>query len=915
MADASDKADPRGLGGLTSAEAARRLAEFGPNELPSPGGRSVVTIVFETLREPMFLLMFGAAILYLIVGDIGEGLFLVAAAATSIGLVIAQEARSERALAALRELGQPTVKVVRDGAAVTLPARDLVPEDIILMGEGDRLPADGLLVAGDVLSLDESALTGESAPVVKRLAERGQGFDPEAQPHWQVTPHVFSGTLVVRGQGVVRVGRTGARTALGRIGASLASIAAEPTPLQKSAGRLVSLLGGVALGFCGLIAVVYGLLRHDWVDGLLYGVTVAIALVPEEFPMVLAVFMALGAWRLAKEKVLVRRSAVIEALGSATVLCVDKTRTLTENRMRVARLWREGRETELETPSEVDALSPSAQRLLEVGALASAVRPVDPMDLAIRERAASPIQLRPTDSEPERTWPLSAGLHAITQLWRMSDTARLAAAKGAPEAIIKLCRLEAAEADRLMKAVARFAKAGLRVLAVAACPTTDGFPETPEAAAFQFEGIIGFRDPIRAEAPRALAEARRAGVRIVMITGDHPATALAIARQAGLDASGGVLQGPALADLPFPSLREQLREVNVFARIAPEQKLLIVEGLKADGEVVAMTGDGVNDAPALEAAHIGVAMGQKGTDVAREAADLVLLDDSFPSIVAGVRLGRRIFDNLRRALIYVTAIHVPIAGVALVPLLLGLPPILYPMHVVLLELAIDPICALAFEGEPSDAAAMSRPPRRADESLFGARQLGAALLQGASILAGTLGFYLWALQTGPETQARGAAFLTLVVGNLALALSDSVAPGGKLFARHRLAYWVIAAAAVIALALALEAPWLEAIFRMTQPPAPVLAAAVVVAVVCGAWMRLLRFTPDPGGAAPSPRPGRTPWTGRNESDSGRLSWRLAMQQELADVLHVRRHLRKFGRPQAGGRPDDHSVVRSDIPDD
>ena len=915
MADASDKADPRGLGGLTSAEAARRLAEFGPNELPSPGGRSVVTIVFETLREPMFLLMFGAAILYLIVGDIGEGLFLVAAAATSIGLVIAQEARSERALAALRELGQPTVKVVRDGAAVTLPARDLVPEDIILMGEGDRLPADGLLVAGDVLSLDESALTGESAPVVKRLAERGQGFDPEAQPHWQVTPHVFSGTLVVRGQGVVRVGRTGARTALGRIGASLASIAAEPTPLQKSAGRLVSLLGGVALGFCGLIAVVYGLLRHDWVDGLLYGVTVAIALVPEEFPMVLAVFMALGAWRLAKEKVLVRRSAVIEALGSATVLCVDKTGTLTENRMRVARLWREGRETELETPSEVDALSPSAQRLLEVGALASAVRPVDPMDRAIRERAASPIQLRPTDSEPERTWPLSAGLHAITQLWRMSDTARLAAAKGAPEAIIKLCRLEAAEADRLMKAVARFAKAGLRVLAVAACPTTDGFPETPEAAAFQFEGIIGFRDPIRAEAPRALAEARRAGVRIVMITGDHPATALAIARQAGLDASGGVLQGPALADLPFPSLREQLREVNVFARIAPEQKLLIVEGLKADGEVVAMTGDGVNDAPALEAAHIGVAMGQKGTDVAREAADLVLLDDSFPSIVAGVRLGRRIFDNLRRALIYVTAIHVPIAGVALVPLLLGLPPILYPMHVVLLELAIDPICALAFEGEPSDAAAMSRPPRRADESLFGARQLGAALLQGASILAGTLGFYLWALQTGPETQARGAAFLTLVVGNLALALSDSVAPGGKLFARHRLAYWVIAAAAVIALALALEAPWLEAIFRMTQPPAPVLAAAVVVAVVCGAWMRLLRFTPDPGGAAPSPRPGRTPWTGRNESDSGRLSWRLAMQQELADVLHVRRHLRKFGRPQAGGRPDDHSVVRSDIPDD
>jgi Ca2+-transporting ATPase len=864
MADAGDSPDPRGLGGLTNAEAARQLAEVGPNELPAPGGRSVLAIVFETMREPMFLLMFGAAVLYLALGDVGEGLFLVAAAATSIGLVIAQEARSERALAALRELAQPMVRVIREGVAKTLPARELVPEDIILVGEGDRLPADGLLVAGDVLSLDESALTGESAPVVKRLAEAGQGFDSEAQPHWEVTPHVFSGTLVVRGQGVVRVGRTGARTALGRIGSSLAAIASEPTPLQKSAGRLVTLLGGVALGFCAMIAVAYGLLRHDWVDGLLYGVTVAIALVPEEFPMVLAVFMALGAWRLAKAKVLVRRSAVIEALGSATVLCVDKTGTLTENRMRVALLWREGKETDLETPSAADVMSASAQRLLEVGALASAVRPVDPMDRAIRERAPVATELAPVDPEPERTWPLRAGLLAVTQLWRMSDDGRLAAAKGAPEAIIKLCRLDAVEADRLMAAVARFAEAGLRVLAVAGSAMADGSPDTPEFAAFQFEGLIGFRDPVRPEVPRALAEARGAGVRVVMITGDHPSTALAIAREAGLDVSGGVLQGAALADLPFPSLREQLREVNVFARVAPEQKLLIVEALKADGEVVAMTGDGVNDAPALEAAHIGVAMGQKGTDVAREAADLVLLDDSFPSIVAGVRSGRRIFDNLRRALIYVTAIHVPIAGVALAPILFGLPPILYPMHVVLLELAIDPICALAFEGEPSEAAAMTRPPRRADEALFGGRQLTAALLQGASILAAVLGLYLWALRTGAEAEARGAAFLALVVGNLALALSDSVAPGGRLFARHRVAYWAIAGVAVLALAAALEAPWLEAIFRMAQPPPPVLLAAVAVAVASGAWMRVLRIGGSPAAGQRSARRPPPEWHRANQ---------------------------------------------------
>lgn len=839
MSDAGDISQPHGLGGLSTWEATRRLAEVGPNELPSPGGRSVLAIVLETMREPMFLLMFGAAVLYLVLGDVREGLFLVAAAATSIGLVIAQEARSERALAALRELAQPGVRVIRDGTPQFLPARDLVPDDVVLVGEGDRLPADGLLVTGDVLSLDESALTGESAPVVKRLAEEGQAFDPEAQPHWEESPHVFSGTLVVRGQGVVRISRTGAQTALGRIGRSLATISSEPTPLQKTAGRLVSLLGGMALGFCALVAVAYGLLRHDFVDGLLYGITVAIALVPEEFPMVLAVFMALGAWRLAKEKVLVRRSAVIEALGSATVLCVDKTGTLTQNRMRVARLWRDGADIDVEASAGRESAPATARRLLELGSLASAVRPVDPMDRAIHERADGLATIALAGPEPERTWPLSAGLLAVTQLWRMADGTRIAAAKGAPEAVFDLCGLDPEEVHPLLQVVARFAEAGLRVLAVASCRTAEMFPDKPEHAAFRFEGLIGFRDPTRPEVPKALAEARRAGVRVVMITGDHPATALAIAREAGLDVRRGVLQGSALAGLPFPSICEQLRELNVFARVAPEQKLLIVEALKADGEVVAMTGDGVNDAPALQAANIGIAMGQKGTDVAREAADLVLLDDSFPSIVAGVRLGRRIFENLRKALIYIVAIHVPIAGLALAPILFGLPPILYPMHVVLLELAIDPLCALAFEGEPCEAAAMIRPPRRADESLFGPRQLAASVVQGASILLAVLGLYVWCLQNGSEAQARGAAFLALVVANLVLALSDSISPGGKLFARHRLAFWAIALVAVLALAAALEAPWLEAVFRMKQPEPPELVVGLAVGLVSGSWTRLL----------------------------------------------------------------------------
>jgi Ca2+-transporting ATPase len=549
--------------------------------------------------------------------------------------------------------------------------------------------------------------------------------------------------------------------------------------------------------------------------------------------MVLAVFLALGAWRMAREKVLVRRSAAIEALGGASVLCVDKTGTLTENRMRLARLWRHGAEAEVDGTS----LEPS-ERLLEIAALASAARPVDPMDRAIREQAHGRAQLPVAGEAPLRTWPMRPGLLAVTQLWRLEGGGDLAAAKGAPEAIFGLCRLDEAATRPLFEAVGRFAAAGLRVLGVASCRTAETFPELPESAPFRFEGLLGFSDPVRREVPEALHEARGAGVRVVMITGDHPATALAVARQAGLDTSGGVLQGAALADLPFPSLCEQLRQVNVFARVAPEQKLLIVEALKSDGEVVAMTGDGVNDAPALEAAHIGIAMGGRGADVAREAADLVLLDDSFPSIVAGVRLGRRIFDNLRKALTYVAAIHVPIAGLALAPLLLGLPPLLFPMHVVLLELAIDPICALAFEGEPSEGAAMKRPPRRPDEALFGSRQLANALLQGAGVLLAVLGLYASALGAVGETQARGAAFLALVLGNLTLALSDSVAPGGKLFARHRLPYWTIAAATVVALAAAIEIPAVSALFRVSQPAPAWLLAAVAVALVSGSWFRV-----------------------------------------------------------------------------
>lgn len=831
--------------GLTQAEAARRLARFGANEIPAPPGRHLGVIVTETMREPMFLLLVGAAALYLVLGDLGEGLFLLGGAVASIGLVVVQEARSERALAALRDLAQPQARVLRDGLERRIAARELVPGDVMLIGEGERLPADGLLVGGEVLGVDESVLTGESAPVTKTPDTSSTPPEFTEEPSAEPGPAVFSGTLVVRGQGVIEVARTGANSALGRIGASLAAIGEEPTPLQKTAGRLAALMGAVAIAFCAVVVVAYGLLRGDWIEGMLAGITVAISLIPEEFPMVLAVFMALGAWRLATHQVLARRSAVIETLGGASVLCVDKTGTLTENRMRVARIWT--RDADL-TVSERGDLPDAAASLLGMAALASAARPVDPMDKAIHALAdgARPAVLEP---EPRRTWPLRPELLAVVQLWKEGEGTFLAAAKGAPEAIFKLCRLDDAMLDALHGATAAFAEAGLRVLGVAYARGIGEDMAEPADVVFTFAGLIGFVDPLRPAVPAALREARDAGIKVIMITGDHPATALATARAAGFDTEAGAMTGAQLADMPLEALREQLAQARVFARIAPAQKLRIVEALKANGEVVAMTGDGVNDAPALEAAHIGVSMGRRGADVAREASDLILLDDSFASIVGGVRLGRRIFANLRRALTYITAIHVPIAGLALAPIILGLPPVLFPMHVVLLELAIDPISALVFEVEPSSERAMRQPPRPSDEALFGPRHIALALAQGGAILACVLGLYLWALGAGyGELAARGAAFIALVVGNLTLALADSAA-SGRIFAPHRRIYWMIVAAIGGVLATVLTVPAFAGIFKIGLGGPVLTAAALAAAVAGGGCTALLRLAPRRRAAA------------------------------------------------------------------
>lgn len=817
------------LHGLTTQEAARRLAHFGPNAPPQARPLSAFDIALRTLREPMFFLLMAAATLYLVVGDLGEGLFMVAGASASIALVVFQELRSERALQALHKLAEPVAHVMRDGVEERIPARDLVPGDIVLVGEGQRLPADGVLRAGDALVVDESILTGESAPVTKSLSDAPAPADPP-NPGGDATPFLFAGSMIVRGAGLAEVARTGARTAVGSLGQSLATIETEPSPLQKKTGALVATLGVFALLFCALVTVVYGLIHGDWFEGAIAGITLAIGLLPEEFPMVLAIFLALGAFRLARRHVLVRRSSVTETLGSASILCVDKTGTLTGNRMTVTAF------STGDGAASIDAASTAPAELLCAALRASSPVPVDPMDRAVHTLARS----RDIGAEgtPIESFPIRPDLLAFIQSWRVADGA-LYAAKGAPETIFALARAGDAERARYHAVIDEMARRGLRVLAVA--QTRAGALPALEEAEFLVAGLLAFEDPIRDDVPPAVAAARRAGIAVAMITGDYPATARAIARAAGIDADPGVMTGDEIAATPPEELPEKIRDIRVFARVTPLAKLALVEAFKADGHIVAMTGDGVNDGPALAAAHIGIAMGKRGSDVAREAAHIVLLDDSFPSIVAGVELGRRISSNLRKALTYVTAIHVPIAGLALTPILMGLPPLLLPAHVVLMELIIDPTCSLAFEAEPGERDAMLKPPRPRSEPLFGARDLVLGAIQGFSVFLAVLAVYV--IDTGlgvPEPQARGLAFATLIVGNLTLALADALPKGVSPFARGNMMFWAVAGAALSMVAASLYIPFFARLMRFEPPADSKLLVAMALALIGGGWYGVFR---------------------------------------------------------------------------
>ena len=887
-----EAAQPAGLG---AADAAARLTRDGPNLLPGSAPRTLWDMVRGVFTEPMFLMLLVAGGIYLLLGDRAEAALLLAFVFVVIGITLAQERKTQRALESLRDLSAPRALVIRDGAEQRIAGRDVVRGDLLVLHEGDRVAADALLVQGQ-LTVDESLLTGEAVPVDKLPApEPDQPVPPAtsgpltvasppdataagapATPGGDGTPHLFASTVVTKGVGLARVSATGTATAVGRIGQALAATTEPSSGLQQASRRLI-----VQLTVAGLLLATAQILLgwlwdgHSLLASVLSGIALAMAILPEEIPVILTVFLALGAWRISQNKVLTRRMSAVEALGAITVLATDKTGTLTQNVMRVAELRAGGASF---SPEGATGLPEPFHALTEFALLATPADPFDPMEKAIQQFGRHWLEGTEhvhADWTPATAYALSPDILAMTLVFaREGPNEHLLATKGAPEAVMDLCHLAQPERDAIAAEVLAMAERGLRVLGVArgtwqgpvdanagAAVTTGSsanWPASQHDFSFSFLGLVAFMDPPRSDVPAALAECRAAGVRVIMMTGDHPATASAIARQVGLSDRPAVLTGPEIAALGDDALRTRLRQVDLCARLQPEQKLRLVQLLQQDGEVVAMTGDGVNDAPALKAADVGVAMGQRGTDVAREAAALVLLDDSFASIVAAIRQGRRIYDNISHATRFVFAVHMPVILLTLVPALLHWPALLLPVHIVLLELLIDPACSIVFEAEREAADLMTRSPRARDASPFALANLGIGLVQGIglaailllgyAVLTGLMGApQTWGLDFGQglglgEDSARAVVFMALVCGVFLLVLANRSPRRAQAGEPRQTNPWLLRmAAAVVLLLLAVNlVPWLRNVMHFAQPDSTGFAAAFAMIVGVGAWLGLTR---------------------------------------------------------------------------
>lgn len=818
--------------GLTSAEAKKRQEQYGKNELEKTKKPGFFKKILKTFSEPMFLLLIIAASVYFILGEPVDGVVMLIFVLAVISIQIVQERKTDKTLAALKDLSAPRIKVIRDGAETVIPSADLVPGDIMIIKEGDKIPADGFIAEANDLCADESSLTGESAGVWKTV----RGEAEESGEYWR-KDFVYAGTLVTKGLGYIEVEKTGAATEFGKIGKAVASASDRPTPLEKQTRKIIKTAALVAAVFVVLVGVVtfFTLSDHAFkeriTESILSGITLAMSVIPEEIPLILTIFLSMGAWRLARKNSLIRKMPVIETLGAISVLCVDKTGTITKNIMTLT-----------------DSFCTDEINFNLILGRACESKPYDPMEKAMLAycsvKGLSENEL--FGGELLYEYAFTDELKMMGHVWK-NDGKITICAKGSPESILTLCAMPDTERIRIENKILEFSKKGLRVIAVAQAeiPSESEIPENLTDCRLVFSGLAGLMDPPKDTVKADIAECVNAKIKVVMVTGDNGITASSIAREIGMPNCENVITGAELSEMSDEQLRECVKTVCIFSRVLPEHKMRIVKAFQANGEIVAMTGDGVNDAAALKYSDIGIAMGKRGSEVSREAADMVLLDDNFSTIVSTIRDGRRIYQNIKKGIGYVFTIHIPIALAALIVTMLGIAPanyLLLPFHVVLLELIIDPTCSIVLERQPAERDIMRRAPRKKDEALLGGKFMVRAVLQGLVIFAASFGAYLF---LNPETSAataRTVALTVMIFSNLFLVLvnnGDSIISTIKSTARDKV-MWIAILSTVVILLLAIYTP-LNDFLKLSPLSAVEFFASFGLAAAATLWYEIVKF--------------------------------------------------------------------------
>lgn len=811
--------------GLSDPEVLQAREKYGANELSYKKENTLIENLKRFATEPMVILLLLAAAIYYISGSIGDGIFLSVAVIFQISISLFQYSRSKNALEKLKDLSQPNCKVIRNGEIKAIKSGEIVVGDSLIVEEGTLITADGIIVHSNDFSVNESILTGESLAVSK---------DKTTEDHF-----IYSGTTVAGGLAVATVTAVGNATKLGKIGSSLESIREEKTPLEKQIAQFVKKMAITGAVIFVIVWAINYWNSRELLQSLLQSLTLAMSILPEEIPVAFTTFMALGAWRLMQLGIVVKQMKTVETLGSATVICTDKTGTLTENKMSIAKLFLLSSNEIFELHTDMSA---EEKEIIRLAMWASEPAPFDPMELALHQAYKDMVT---NDERPDyqliHEYPLGGKPPMMTHIFENRAGERIIAAKGAPEALIQVSRLDQLSINQINDAISLLAKDGYRVLGIGVAQFTGAvFPAKQQDFAFQFKGIVAFYDPPKPNIRKVLKDFYDAGIEVKIITGDNAPTTEAIARQVGFKASEKSITGDELMALPEDELKSRVMNTAIFTRMFPEAKLKIINALKANNQIVAMTGDGVNDGPALKAAHIGIAMGKKGTEIAKQAASLILLEDDLSKMVTAIAMGRKIYTNLKKAIQYIISIHIPIILTVFIPLALGwlYPNIFSPVHIIFLEVIMGPTCSIIYENEPSEQNTMQQPPRALTTTFFNWKELSASILQGLFITAGTLLMYQYAVHSGyPEALTRTMVFTVLITANIFLTLinrSFYYSIFTTLKYKNKLVTWIIGIT-VLLVALILYIPPVTHFFGFEQLNVAQLTIAVGTGFISVIW--------------------------------------------------------------------------------